>query len=199
MSQPPPFTPELVLQAYEMGYFPMAQPDGAIGWYSPDPRCIFELDQLKVSRSLRKIVQSGRFEVRIDSAFTAVMRACGDRPDGTWISPEILRVYQQLHLMGFAHSVETWHAGELAGGLYGVSLGGAFFGESMFHRVTDASKVALVALVAKMKNHGFTLLDCQWQTSHLASLGAVEISRAEYLRRLRAALALDSEFGGAIA
>lgn len=177
-----------------MGYFPMAEPDGEIAWFSPDPRCVFELDRLKVSRSLRKAVRAGTFEIRIDSAFAETMRACADRADGTWISPLIAQVYQQLHLLGFAHSVETWLNGELAGGLYGVSLGGAFFGESMFHRVTDASKVALVALVERMTVRGFSLLDCQWLTPHLESLGAVEISRDEYLKRLALALLSDTKF-----
>ena len=194
MAKPQPFTPELVLRAYEMGYFPMAEPDGEIAWFSPDPRCVFELDGIRVSRSLRKSVQSGRFEVRIDTAFSETMRACADRADGTWISPTIFEVYRQLHLLGFAHSVESWCDGKLAGGLYGVALGAAFFGESMFHRVTDASKVALLALVERMKVRGYTLLDCQWQTPHLASLGAVEISRNEYLLRLHAALLNDTTF-----
>ncbi|MBK8915767.1 MAG: leucyl/phenylalanyl-tRNA--protein transferase [Phycisphaerales bacterium] len=187
-------TPEFVLRAYAAGYFPMADPRGRIQWLSPDPRGIFELDGLRVSRSLRKTIAAGVFEVRVNTAFAAVMDGCGDRDEGTWISRGIHRVYNQLHQRGFAHSVETWAGDELVGGLYGVALGGAFFGESMFHRRTDASKVALVGLVERMRNRGFTLLDTQFQTPHLASLGATEIPRAEYLRRLESALRLDRRF-----
>lgn len=187
-------TPELVLNAYRTGFFPMADSLGIIRWYSPDPRAIFELEQFRPSRSLRKAVQSGRFEVRVNTAFDAVIAACGERAEGTWISPAISRLYCTLHRMGAAHSVETWMEGELVGGLYGVALGGAFFGESMFHRATDASKVALVALIDRMKQRGFALLDTQFITPHLARLGAVEIARAEYMRRLADALRLDCQF-----
>lgn len=188
-------TPTLVLNAYRSGFFPMADSMGIIRWYSPDPRAIFELERFKPSRSLRKVVQSGQFEVRVDSAFDAVIAACAERDEGTWISPTISRLYRTLHRMGAAHSVETWMGGQLVGGLYGIALGGAFFGESMFHRATDASKVALVALIERMKQRGFTLLDTQFITPHLARLGAIEIPRAEYMQRLSDALRLECRFG----
>lgn len=187
-------TPELVLQGYQAGVFPMSDGRGEIHWYSPDPRGVFEFERFRVSRSLRQTIRRGHFDLRVNSAFADVIHACGRRPEGTWISPEIADVYTALHHAGFAHCVETWHDGVLVGGLYGVSLGGAFFGESMFHRMTDASKVALVGLIARLIERGFTLLDTQWVTPHLASLGAVEIPRREYLRRLRAAVALDCQF-----
>ncbi|QOJ13673.1 MAG: leucyl/phenylalanyl-tRNA--protein transferase [Planctomycetia bacterium] len=187
-------TPEFVLRAYAAGFFPMADPRGRIQWLSPDPRGIFELDGLLISRSLRKSITRGEFELRVNTAFAAVMDGCGDRDEGTWISSGIRRVYIELHRRGHAHSVETWAGAELVGGLYGVSLGGAFFGESMFHRRTDASKVALVALVERMRARGFVLLDTQFLTPHLASLGATEVSREEYLKRLAAALELDRRF-----
>jgi len=187
-------TPELVLQAYRVGIFPMAGRDGTIAWFSPDPRCIFPLDAFHVPRSVRQTIRRGRFEIRINTAFDAVVAGCADRPEGTWISPEIARVYGALHRSGHAHSVEAWHAGELAGGLYGVALGGAFFGESMFTRATDASKVALVALVERLRARGFALLDTQWATPHLERFGAREIPRREYLRLLTAALRRDCRF-----
>ena len=188
-------TPELVLHAYRVGVFPMADEDGEIGWFSPDPRCIFPLDGFHVPRSLRQAIRRGVFETRVDTAFHDVIAACADRPEGTWISDEIINVYETLHRQGHAHSVESWQAGKLAGGLYGVAIGGAFFGESMFTRVTDASKVALAALIQRLRSRGFVLLDTQWNTPHLARFGAREIRRAEYLRRLEAALALPISFG----
>ena len=145
-------------------------------------------------RSVRQTIRRGKFEVRIDTAFDDVIAACADRPEGTWISDEIMRVYRALHRQGHAHSVESWHAGQLAGGLYGVTLGGAFFGESMFTRVADASKVALVALVERLRVRGFTLLDTQWHTPHLARFGAQYIPRSEYRRRLKLAVALPVSF-----
>lgn len=172
----------------------MGEPDGRIRWYSPDPRCIFELERFHVPRSVRKVVRSGRFDVRVDTAFARVIRGCADRPEGTWITAEIVRLYTALHAAGFAHSVETWLDGELAGGLYGVAIGGAFFGESMFHRVSEASKVALVALVERLRERGFLLLDTQWSTPHLRMFGAIEIPRAVYLRRLREALQRPARF-----
>lgn len=187
-------TPELVLKAYRAGVFPMADPDGEIGWYSPDPRCIFPLDRFHVPRTIRQAARRGIFEVRVNTAFDEIIAACADRPEGTWISDEIMAVYCTLHRRGYAHSVESWQGAELAGGLYGVALGGGFFGESMFTRVSNASKVALVALVERLRARGFTLLDTQWSTPHLARFGAVEIPRREYLRRLRAALALSRRF-----
>jgi leucyl/phenylalanyl-tRNA---protein transferase len=175
----------------------MAHEDGEIYWHSPDPRCIFPLDHFHVPRSVRQAVRRGVFEIRINTAFDRVIAACADRPEGTWISDQVLAVYRTLHRQGHAHSVECWHADELAGGLYGVALGGAFFGESMFTRVTNASKVALVALVERLKARGFVLLDTQWNTPHLARFGATEIRRHEYLRRLRAALPLPCQFADA--
>lgn len=168
--------------------------DGEIGWYSPDPRAIFPLDAFHVPRSLAKTLKRGVFDVRIDTAFEAVMRGCAAREE-TWISDEIVQAYVALHRAGLAHSVEAWHEGELAGGLYGVALGGAFMGESMFTRVTDASKVCLVALVERLQARGFVLLDSQMPTEHLARFGQIVIPRAEYLRRLAKALRLDVTFG----
>ena len=147
-----------------------------------------------MSRTLRQAIRREIFEVRVDTAFDEVIERCGDRPEGTWISERIVDVYRALHGRGFAHSVECWQAGQIAGALYGVCLGGAFFGESMFTHVTNASKVALAALVERMRVSGFTLLDTQWMTPHLAQFGATYISRAEYLRRLREALGLPVQF-----
>ena len=189
------FDPSLALAAYASGVFPMPAPGGRMGWYSPLRRGVLPLDGLRVSRSLRKML--GRYEIRVDTAFDAVLAGCADRrrPNG-WIDDRIRRVYRQLHRRGVVHSVEAWTAdGRLAGGLYGVGVGGLFAGESMFHRPDigrDASKVALVALVERLQAAGGTgrLLDVQWVTPHLASLGVVEISRAEYLQRLAVALPL---------
>lgn len=187
--------PAIVLRAYREGIFPMAVEGGQIGWFSPNPRGILPLDSFHVPARLARVVRSGRFEVTVDRAFEAVMRACaGQRAEGTWISEEIVQCYLAIHRIGLAHSVETWQKGELVGGLYGVSIGGAFFGESMFHRVTDASKVALVALVDRLVRRGYRLLDTQWVTSHLAQFGAVEIPKRQYLARLREALQLDCTF-----
>lgn len=190
----PPLTPEFVVLAYQAGAFPMAHDDGDIYWHSPDPRCIFPLDGFHIPRSVRQAIRRGVFEIRINTAFDQVIAACADRPEGTWISGPVMAVYRTLHRQGHAHSVECWQADNLAGGLYGVALGGAFFGESMFTRVTNASKVALVALVERLKARGFVLLDTQWSTPHLARFGAVEIPRRQYLRRLRAALGASPRF-----
>lgn len=187
-------TTNLVLNAYCQGFFPMGDPRGRIEWFSPDPRCIFELDELRISRSLRQTLRRGVFDVRCNTAFREVIAACAVEHGETWISTEIMRLYERLHELGWAHSVECWAEGKLAGGLYGVAIGGAFFGESMFHRVTDASKVALVRLVERLRERGFVLLDTQWSTPHLLSLGAVEIPRATYLERLAAALELPVRF-----
>lgn len=184
---------ENLVYAYANGIFPM-DVEGELAWFSPDPRCIIALDGLRVSRSLRQALRPGRFDVRIDADFDAVIHACADRPAGTWISQEIIDAYTALHEAGFAHTVACYCEGQLAGGLYGVSIRGAFFGESMFHRVRDASKVALVHLVERMKARGLTLLDVQWQTPHLKRLGAIEIPRDEYLKRLEAALELSCTF-----
>ncbi len=183
--------PGTVLAAYRHGLFPMPLRRRVLGWWSPDPRAILPLDGLTVSRSLRK--SCARFTVTTDRRFVDVMDGCADprRPNG-WITRDVVRSYRRLHDLGWAHSVETLDAeGRLVGGLYGVAVGGLFAGESMFHRATDASKVALVWLVDHLRARGFTLLDVQWLTPHLASLGAVEISRPDYLARLRDALAVQ--------
>jgi leucyl/phenylalanyl-tRNA--protein transferase len=187
-------TTELVLRAYRVGYFPMADSrTGEISWYSPDPRAIIPLDGLHVSRSLRNRINKRTYDVRIDTAFEDVIRSCAGRKE-TWISQEIIDVFVELHRQGYAHSVESWDSGKLTGGLYGVSIGGAFFGESMFSLMTDASKVALVFLVVHLRDSGFTLLDVQFITRHLASLGAMEISRSVYFEKLHRALSAGVSF-----
>jgi|SRR5690349_21265740 leucyl/phenylalanyl-tRNA---protein transferase len=187
---------DVLLAAYASGWFPMAVDAGEIRWYSPDPRGILPLERFRVSRRLSRLVRQGRFEIRVDHDFTAVINACADRPDddGSWIDEEIVQSYCALHRHGFAHSVETWQGGALVGGLYGVALGGAFFGESMFHRVTDASKVALTALVERLRLGGFVLLDTQWVTDHLARFGAIEIPRQRYLALLESAMRVRAQF-----
>jgi leucyl/phenylalanyl-tRNA--protein transferase len=188
-------TPDLLLAAYAEGIFPMGV-EGELHWFSPDPRGILPLESVHFSKTLLQSCRQGRFEVRIDTDFEAVMRACGDRPEGSWITPQIVRAYCRLHDLGFAHSVECWQHGRLVGGLYGVCLGAAFFGESMFHRARDASKVALVALIERMEARDFRLLDIQYLTDHLKQFGAIEIPREEYMRRLKAAITLKRVFGG---
>jgi leucyl/phenylalanyl-tRNA--protein transferase len=187
----------LLLNAYASGWFPMAV-DHEIHWFSPDPRGVVPLDGLHVPKRLARVVKSGAFRIEIDRAFVDVMRACAaDRdPDdpGTWINDEIIASYTALHARGFAHSVEAWNGDRLAGGLYGVALGGAFFGESMFHHETNASKVAFVALVERLRERGFTLLDTQWVTPHLEQFGAIEIPRAAYLKRLQVSLRQHRSF-----
>jgi leucyl/phenylalanyl-tRNA--protein transferase len=189
-----PVTPQLILQGYCLGIFPMADEDGSVYWYSPDPRCILEFDRFRVPRSLRQIIRRATFEVRRDTAFDQVVAACADRPEGTWISPQIRSVCRELHRRGFAHCVEAWQDGKLVGGLYGLAIGGAFFGESMFHHVPNASKVALVALMDHLQQQGFVLVDTQWSTPHLLRFGAVEIPREQYLERLSQALQLRCTF-----
>jgi leucyl/phenylalanyl-tRNA--protein transferase len=192
-------SPELVLRAYAAGLFPMAESaeDPDLFWIDPDPRGVLPLESFHVSRRLRRTLRAGQYEIRADTAFEAVMRGCAEptqiRPK-TWINDEILRLYGALFDRGFAHSVEAWQGGELVGGLYGVALKGAFFGESMFSRATDASKVALAHLVARLVKGGFRLLDTQFVTDHLRSFGAIEVPRAEYHRLLEAALAVDAHF-----
>ena len=191
---------ELLLTAYAAGWFPMAVEGGEIRWFSPDPRGVLPLDQFHVPTRLARVIRSGRFELRFDSAFEHVIRACAeaerDRDDpGTWISDDIIDSYVALHDAGVAHSVEVWRAGHLVGGLYGVALRGAFFGESMFHRETDASKVGLHALVERLRARRFVLLDTQWVTPHLEQFGAIEIPRDEYIARLHAALEVETSFG----
>jgi leucyl/phenylalanyl-tRNA--protein transferase len=191
--QPPPLDPAVVVRAYREGVFPMALDGGRIGWFSPDPRGIIPLESFHVPARLARLIKQRRFDTTIDRAFEDVMRACAaDRDDGTWISETIVDCYTTLHRLGIAHSVEVWRDGRLAGGLYGVHLGGAFFGESMFHHERDASKVALAALVDRLRRRGFRLLDVQWVTGHLEQFGAIEVPRAEYLERLRAALAIEA-------
>lgn len=184
---------ELLLEGYRRGIFPMAMDDGEIAWFSPDPRAVIPIEEFHIPHGLARALRKKSFEVRFDHAFKQTMEACAAR-DETWINPEIIESYCALHALGHAHSVEAWCGAELAGGLYGVALGGAFFGESMFHTQTDASKVALHALVQRLRERGFKLLDTQWITPHLAQFGTLEISRSEYLRRLREALALPCKF-----
>jgi leucyl/phenylalanyl-tRNA--protein transferase len=187
-------TPELVLRAYCLGLFPMAHGrHGPIAWYRPDPRAVFDPQRVHVPRSLRRTVRRGRFEVRVNTDFAGVIAACADRPD-TWISAELERVYRELHALGFAHSVEAYQEGRLVGGLYGVALGGAFMGESMFHRVSDASKVCFVHLVERLRERGFVILDTQFMTPHLARFGAFYVSAAEYEAILARALRLPCRF-----
>jgi leucyl/phenylalanyl-tRNA--protein transferase len=186
-------TPSLLVSAYAQGIFPM-DVDGSIEWFSPDPRAILPLDHFIVTKTLAQVCRRGTFQIRVNTAFLEVMRRCAERDEGTWISREIIDAYCELHRRGLAHSVEAWKEGALAGGLYGVSLGGAFFGESMFHRVRDASKVALVALVERLRNKGFSLLDVQFMTEHLRRFGAVDISRRTYLRRLDSAIRRPCRF-----
>ncbi len=187
-------TPNTLLAAYCQGLFPMADEDGEISWFSPDPRAILPLDAFHVPDTLRRRYNQGPFELRVDGDFEGVMRGCADRSEGTWIDETLIRAYGRLHRLGFAHSVESWRDGELVGGLYGVTIGGAFFGESMFYRATDASKIALVYLIERMRQRGFTLLDVQFPTQHTLRFGAVEIPRREYMRRLHRALRLDRRF-----
>jgi leucyl/phenylalanyl-tRNA---protein transferase len=185
--------PELLLQGYRLGVFPMGMDDDSIAWFSPDPRAIIPLEDFHVPHALRRIARKKIFEIKIDNRFGEVIRACAKRKD-TWINAEIIESYEQLHARGFAHSVEAWRNNKLAGGLYGVALGGAFFGESMFHRVRDASKIALVGLVEHLRARKFTLLDTQWLTAHLEQFGAVEIPRTKYLQLLARAIDLPRKF-----
>jgi len=196
--------PDLLLRAYSVGVFPMASTRDAadVFWVEPKKRGILPLDRFHLSRSLAKTIRSDRFTVTVDQAFGEIVARCAEatarRPD-TWINPDIETAYAELHRRGYAHSVEAWQDGELAGGLYGVRLGAAFFGESMFSRVRDASKVALAHLVARLKVGGFRLLDCQFLTEHLASLGTIEVGREAYVALLDSALGLGSASAGAAA
>jgi leucyl/phenylalanyl-tRNA--protein transferase len=193
-------TPARLVDAYRHGIFPWCGDEEPVLWWSPDPRMVLFTDELRVTRSLRKLVRQGRFEIRADSAFREVMEACAAVPrpgqGGTWITPSMVDAYCELHARGCAHSVESWRDGRLAGGLYGVTLGRMFFGESMFARVTDASKVAFVHLVAMLRARGFPLIDCQQETAHLASFGARPIPRRAFAERL-AALVNSPAPGGA--
>lgn len=189
-----PFTPQLVIAAYTQAIFPMGNDDGTINWYSPDPRCIIDLDEFHASKRLMRTYRSGKFEMKVNTAWDQVIRLCGTERESTWISDDIINVYTQLHEMGFAHSVEAYYNGQLAGGLYGVAIGGAFMGESMFHLVTDASKVSLVYLVERMRERKFILLDSQYMTDHLGTFSAKNIPRSAYIRKLNQAIHLPCKF-----
>jgi leucyl/phenylalanyl-tRNA--protein transferase len=191
-------TPELIITAYKQGYFPMSEPDGELYWHCPDPRAVIPLDHVIISRSLRKTLAKELFTIRINTDFRGVIMGCAER-DETWISDDIIETYCQLHEIGYAHSVEAWHhhptlGSRLVGGLYGVTLGGAFFGESMFSRMTDASKVAFIGLTERLRERGFTLLDSQYINPHMQSLGAIEIPRSVFLYHLGIALRLPCKF-----
>lgn len=188
--------PALLLDAYRRGIFPMAvDAHGTLGWFAPDPRAIIPLDdRFHVPHGLRRRLKKNPFTITCNRDFPAVMRGCAERKEGTWISPQIFKSYCRLHKLGQAHSLEVWRENQLVGGLYGIHIGGAFFGESMFHRATDASKVALVALVERLRERGFVLLDTQWQTPHLRQFGTCEIPRTEYLEILKRAIAFDCQF-----
>lgn len=197
--EPETITPDHILQAYSLGLFPMAESaeDKELFWVDPQQRAVFPLDSFIVSRSLAKTVRSDRYDVTIDRHFEEVIDNCAaPAPDRhtTWINDEIRRVYRELFDMGYVHTVECWLEGRLVGGLYGVALGGAFFGESMFHRERDASKVALTHLVARLRAGRFSLLDTQFMTTHLASLGAIELSRKDYHQALERALQRRADF-----
>ncbi len=185
--------PELLEACYRAGAFPMADGYGRIEFYRSDPRCVLEFDSLRVSKSLWRVIRQGKYEIRINRDFEGVIRACSRRLE-TWINEEIIKGFVALHERGKAHSVEAYRNDQLVGGLYGVTLGGAFMGESMFSWMSDASKVCFVHLVERLKERGYALLDCQIQNDHLARLGAVEISESEYLGRLKEALELPCSF-----
>ena len=187
---------KLLLQAYRTGIFPMAVNDpGDIRWFSPDPRALIPLDdRFRIPRGLRRALNRRPFEIRINEDFKGVIRACATSHGSTWISEDIIRAYVELHRLGHAHSVEAWREGRLAGGLYGVQIGAAFFGESMFHRETDASKIALTALVERLRSRGFLLLDTQWTTPHLTQFGTFLLPRSDYLRLLKQAVERECKF-----
>ncbi len=190
-----------ILTAYRQGIFPWPIVEGQLeilAWFSPDPRAILQLDQLHVSRRLRRKIRSGRFLVTSDQAFDAVLAGCAgprQEEDETWITPRMMAVYQHLHDLGYAHSVEVWESDELVGGLYGLALGGYFSGESMYHRTGDASKIAICALVDHLRNQGFRLFDIQQSTPHCSRMGASEVGRDDYLEQLSMAVDLPVEFG----
>ncbi|MBM2814086.1 MAG: Leucyl/phenylalanyl-tRNA--protein transferase [Ignavibacteria bacterium] len=189
---------EDVLNAYKNGYFPMAEPEtGEIYWYSPDPRAIFPLGTLNSPRLIKQIIKHGIFNFKIDTVFGEVIEACARRDD-SWISDEIIRLYRKLHEAGYAHSVEAWHEGELVGGLYGVSIGGAFFGESMFYKISNASKACFYVLCEHLKKRNFILLDSQFMNYFTQSLGAIEIPKRDYILTLKKALQLQVGFNDEI-
>lgn len=205
---PHKLTPEILVRAYAAGVFPMSESreDPTIFWVDPELRGVIPLDGLHISRSLRKVLRQGRFRVTTDTCFARVIAECArPRPDkeggehGTWINDEIIRAYTEMHHLGLAHSVEVWADGDdLVGGLYGISLKGAFMGESMFSRATNASKTALAHLVARLRIGGYALLDTQFLTEHLASMGGIEISGRDYLERLERALGIDAQFPASV-
>jgi leucyl/phenylalanyl-tRNA---protein transferase len=189
-----PFNTDTLRQAYAQGFFPMPEPEtNEIMWFHPDPRAVIPLDGFHVSRSLRKTMNNVPFDVTFNKDFMGIMNACSNRPD-TWINDQFKKVYNQLHLEGDAHSVEVWFEGALVGGLYGVSIGGGFFAESKFHTKTDASKVALFHLIKKMNEQGMSLLEVQFMTDHLKTLGAIHISREQYISKLMVAVEFDGSF-----
>lgn len=188
--------PERLLIAYRQGVFPMFEEGEPICWWSPDPRAVFDLDRLHISRRLLRTIRSGKFRVTFDQEFVGVMRGCSERREGTWITSEMIAAYHRLHELGHAHSVEVWQGGELVGGVYGVAAGGLFAGESMFHRVSDASKVGLVRLFERLRECGYVLFDSQILNEHTRGLGAYTIPRTEYLARLREAITVPVTFVG---
>lgn len=188
--------PDTLLAAYTAGVFPWFNAGDPVIWWSPDPRAVIPLEDFHVPRRLAVTIRQNRFRVTTDTRFAEVMRGCAEnRADGTWVTDEMVAAYTRLHRLGQAHSVEAWQGDELVGGVYGVSVGGLFAGESMFHRVRDASKVALVALLTRLRDRGYLLFDTQIANAHTAQFGAVDIPRAEYLRRLTAAVRADATFG----
>lgn len=192
------FAPETIISAYVRGIFPWPHEDAEMLWFSPDPRGVLPVGGLHISRRLQRTIRSGKFRVTLDAAFERVMLGCADRSEGTWISPRLIRGYVELHELGWAHSFDVWtQDGELAGGLYGVAVGSMFGAESMFHRVTDASKVAMVAMMEHAARIGVTLIDIQVLTEHTEWMGGIEIPRDEYLRRLREALGGEVDWRGA--
>ncbi len=189
-------SPRRIVEAYRLGIFPWFSAGEPILWWSPDPRMVLVPAEFKISRSLRHTLRAARYEVRLDSAFSEVIRACAETPragqPGTWITPEMQQAYRHLFELGVAHSVETWVEGRLVGGLYGMSIGRMFYGESMFAHATDASKIAAAHLARFLEEQGFGMIDCQMNTPHLASLGAREIPRSEFLRQLQKLTAVES-------
>lgn len=194
-------TTKWLIDAYQHGIFPWPVSDDILAWWTPDPRAIVELDQLHVSRRLARTISSGRYQVSCNRDFAAVIQGCAtaqDRRFGTWLTAEMQGAYLRLHELGLAHSIEVWREGELAGGTYGIALGGMFAAESKFYLQRDASKVAIAHLVSHLRQRGFQLFDIQQLTSHMASMGAIEISRSEFLRRLTTEMASDVTFGEAL-
>jgi leucyl/phenylalanyl-tRNA--protein transferase len=184
-------SPATLLRAYSEGVFPWFSDGDPVLWWSPDPRGVLDLDGLHIPRRLVRTIRGGKFRTTVNRCFERVMRACGEtRPEGTWVTEDMVAAYTELHRRGHAHSLEVWAGDDLAGGIYGVAVGGLFAGESMFHHVTDASKVALVALVERLRVRGYVLFDVQMKTEHTGRLGVTEIPRAEYLCRLQAAVKL---------